>query len=56
MPNDKDWQRRSDEWVKMTHDSRIRKEAEQQNKYSSDNPKKPGSTKTTKANKRSKKK
>ncbi len=26
MGNDKDWQRRSDEWVKAAHESRLRKE------------------------------
>lgn len=26
MANDKDWERRSDEWVKSMHESRIRKE------------------------------
>ncbi|MGK0341421.1 MAG: hypothetical protein ACJAXW_001971 [Candidatus Azotimanducaceae bacterium] len=25
MANDKDWQRRSDEWVKSMHESRLRK-------------------------------
>jgi len=32
LPNDKDWQQRSDEWVKMTHASRLRKEKEQAEK------------------------
>jgi hypothetical protein len=26
MANDKDWQRRSDQWVKSMHESRLRKE------------------------------
>lgn len=26
MANDKDWQRRSDEWVNSMHESRLRKE------------------------------
>ena len=28
MPNDEQWLRRSDEWVKATHESRLRKEKE----------------------------
>ncbi|MFT7287529.1 MAG: hypothetical protein ACI87W_001643 [Halieaceae bacterium] len=33
MANDKDWQRRSDAWVKSTHESRLRKEQRLQEKY-----------------------
>ncbi|MEJ2416588.1 MAG: hypothetical protein P8Y45_06585 [Exilibacterium sp.] len=42
MANDKDWQRRSDEWVKSMHESRLRKERsaakrneQKENKHSS---------------------
>jgi hypothetical protein len=28
MPNDENWQKRSDDWVKMTHESRVKKEKE----------------------------
>ncbi|MGQ9425872.1 hypothetical protein ACXYTJ_05285 [Gilvimarinus sp. F26214L] len=30
VANNKGWQKRTDEWVKMSHESRKRKEAEQQ--------------------------
>jgi hypothetical protein len=33
MANDKDWQRRSDEWVKSTHGSRLRKEQRLSEEY-----------------------
>lgn len=28
MPNDKDWERRSDQWVKAMHESRLKKAQE----------------------------
>lgn len=34
MPNDKQWQRRTDEWVKASHESRKRKEAERRQRSS----------------------
>lgn len=34
MPNDKQWQRRSDEWVKASHESRKRKEEERRRRNS----------------------
>ncbi len=34
MPNDKQWQRRTDEWVKASHESRKRKEAERRQRNS----------------------
>lgn len=33
MPNDQEWQRRTDEWVRATHASRVRKEKELAEKY-----------------------
>lgn len=30
VANDQGWQKRTDDWVKMSHESRKRKEAEQQ--------------------------
>ncbi len=32
MPNDREWQRRTDEWVKASHESRKKKEAERRDR------------------------